>query len=54
MRMTFLSSCHLLLGEVENAQLCFKKCMESGSAVCLDRRVIVEAADGVQKAQVFQ
>jgi len=51
--MIFLSSCHLLLGEVENAQQCFNKCMESGNAVCLDRRVIVEAAEGLQKAQVF-
>jgi len=52
--MIFLSSCHLLLGEVENAQQCFNKCMESGSVVCLDRRAILEAAEGLQKAQVFQ
>ncbi|BAT85214.1 uncharacterized protein HKW66_Vig0048560 [Vigna angularis] len=45
------ASCHLLLGEVENAQQCFNKCMESGSVICLDRRVIVEAAEGLQKAQ---
>ncbi|KAG5055093.1 hypothetical protein JHK85_007603 [Glycine max] len=45
------ANCHLLLGEVENAQQCFNKCMESGNAVCLDRRVIVEAAEGLQKAQ---
>ncbi|RDX72126.1 DnaJ-like subfamily C member 7, partial [Mucuna pruriens] len=45
------ANCHLLLGEVENAQQCFNKCMESASAVCLDRRVIVEAAEGLQKAQ---
>lgn len=47
------SSCHLLLGEVENAKQCFNKCMESGNVVCLDRRVIVEAAEGLQKAQVL-
>ncbi|XP_019455832.1 PREDICTED: uncharacterized protein LOC109356767 [Lupinus angustifolius] len=46
-----IANCHLLLGEVENAQQCFNKCMESGSVVCLDRRVIVEAAEGLQKAQ---
>ncbi|KAE9621672.1 putative DnaJ domain, tetratricopeptide-like helical domain-containing protein [Lupinus albus] len=46
-----IANCHLLLGEVENAQQCFKKCMESGSVVCLDRRVMVEAAEGLQKAQ---
>ncbi|XP_027926546.1 uncharacterized protein LOC114183653 [Vigna unguiculata] len=45
------ASCHLLLGEVENAQQCFNKCMESGSVVCLDRRAILEAAEGLQKAQ---
>ncbi|KAL2320716.1 hypothetical protein Fmac_029685 [Flemingia macrophylla] len=45
------ANCHLLLGEVENAQQCFNKCMESVSVVCLDRRVIVEAAQGLQKAQ---
>ncbi|KAE9590702.1 hypothetical protein Lal_00023408 [Lupinus albus] len=45
------ANCHLLLGEVENAQQCFNKCMESGSVVCLDRRVIVEAAEGLHKAQ---
>ncbi|CAJ1913063.1 unnamed protein product [Sphenostylis stenocarpa] len=45
------ANCHLLLGEVENAQQCFNKCMESGSVVCLDRRVIVEASQGLLKAQ---
>ncbi|XP_027350429.1 uncharacterized protein LOC113861663 [Abrus precatorius] len=45
------ANCHLLLGEVESAQQCYNKCMESGSVVCLDRRVIVEAAEGLQKAQ---
>nr|KYP52002.1 DnaJ isogeny subfamily C member 7 [Cajanus cajan] len=45
------ANCHLLLGEVENAQQYFNKCMESVSVVCLDRRVIVEAAEGLQKAQ---
>ncbi|KAK7244507.1 hypothetical protein RIF29_39330 [Crotalaria pallida] len=50
-----IANCHLLLGEVENAQQCFNKCMESSNAVCLDRRVVVEAADGLQKAQkVFE
>ncbi|KAI4348658.1 hypothetical protein L6164_009357 [Bauhinia variegata] len=45
------ANCHLLLGEVENAQQCFNKCLESGNVVCLDRRVTVEAAEGLQKAQ---
>ncbi|WJX78342.1 hypothetical protein P8452_61574 [Trifolium repens] len=45
------ANCHLLLGEFENAQQCYNKCLESGKVVCLDRRVIVEAAEGLQKAQ---
>ncbi|KAJ7976734.1 Heat shock protein DnaJ with tetratricopeptide repeat [Quillaja saponaria] len=45
------ANCHLVLGEVENAQKYFNKCLASDSGVCLDRRVIVEAADGLQKAQ---
>lgn len=48
----FLSSCHLLLGEVEKARQYFNKCLESGAGVCLDRRITIEAADGLQKAQV--
>ncbi|KAG7961958.1 hypothetical protein I3843_09G041200 [Carya illinoinensis] len=45
------ANCHLVLGEVEDALRCFNKCLESGGGVCLDRKVIIEAADGVQKAQ---
>ncbi|CAL5193417.1 unnamed protein product [Lathyrus oleraceus] len=45
------ANCHLLLGEVENAQRCYNKCLESSKVVCLDRRVTVEAAEGIQKAQ---
>jgi hypothetical protein len=45
-------SCHLVLGEVEDALQCFNKCLESGPGVCLDRKFIIEAADGLQKAQV--
>ncbi|XP_061339032.1 uncharacterized protein LOC133285768 [Gastrolobium bilobum] len=45
------AKCHLLLGEVEYAQQCFNKLLESGNVVCLDRRVIVEAAECLQKAQ---
>ncbi|KAJ7972177.1 DnaJ-like subfamily C member 7 [Quillaja saponaria] len=45
------ANCHLVLGELENAQEYFNKCLALSSGVCLDRRVIVEAADGVQKAE---
>lgn len=49
----FTTSCHLVLGEVKDAMKYFSKCMESGGGVCLDRRIIVDAADGLQKAQVM-
>ncbi|XP_062002722.1 uncharacterized protein LOC133720442 [Rosa rugosa] len=42
---------HLLLGEVENAQRYFNNCLESGTGVCLDRRIVIDSADGIQKAQ---
>ncbi|KAK9922123.1 hypothetical protein M0R45_030603 [Rubus argutus] len=42
---------HLLLGEVENALRYFNKCVESGTGVCLDRRIVIDSADGIQKAQ---
>ncbi|KAF5737668.1 hypothetical protein HS088_TW13G00556 [Tripterygium wilfordii] len=45
------ANCHLVLGEVEDALLFFGKCLESGAEVCLDRRITIEAADGLQKAQ---
>ncbi|EXB39091.1 DnaJ homolog subfamily C member 7 [Morus notabilis] len=45
------ANCHLLLGDVENAQQCFKNCFETGAGVCLDRRIIIDAADGQRKAQ---
>ncbi|KAL2464637.1 uncharacterized protein Fot_52593 [Forsythia ovata] len=44
-------NCHLMLGEVEDAMQYYKKCLESRIDVCLDRRVTIEAADGLQKSQ---
>ncbi|XWS43105.1 hypothetical protein CRYUN_Cryun16bG0073500 [Craigia yunnanensis] len=46
------ANCHLLLGETENAVRYFSKCLGSGADVCLDRRITIDAADGLQKAQV--
>ena len=46
-------SFHLLLGEVENAQRYFNNCLESRTGVCLDRRTVIDSADGIQKAQVL-
>ena len=42
-----------MLGEIENALQFFNKCLETGADVCLDRRLILDAADGQQKAQVL-
>ncbi|KAK4412913.1 DnaJsubfamily C member 7 [Sesamum alatum] len=44
-------NCYLVLGEVDDAIQCYSKCLSLGSDVCLDRRVTIEAADGVQKAK---
>lgn len=52
--MQCLFSCHLLLGEVEDAMQYFQKCLELQNDVVLDRRVIIEASDGLQRAQVKQ
>ncbi|KAK8713399.1 hypothetical protein V6N13_148617 [Hibiscus sabdariffa] len=45
------ANCHLLLGETENAVRCFSKCLGSEADVCLDRRITIDAADGLQKAK---
>jgi len=45
-------SCYLALGEVEGASQYFKRCLQSGTNVCVDRKIAVEASDGLQKAQV--
>lgn len=47
-----LASCYLSLGEIEDASRYFKKCLQSGSEICVDRKIIVEASEGLQKAQV--
>uniref|UniRef100_A0A1J3ITN3 DnaJ-like protein subfamily C member 7 n=1 Tax=Noccaea caerulescens TaxID=107243 RepID=A0A1J3ITN3_NOCCA len=44
-------NCHLSLGEIEDASRYFKKCLQSGSDICVDRKIIVEASDGLLKAQ---
>lgn len=41
-----------MLGNIEDAVQYFNKCLGSAADVCLDRRVTVDAADGLQKAQV--
>ncbi|MED6181458.1 hypothetical protein PIB30_019533 [Stylosanthes scabra] len=45
------ANCYLALGEVEDASKYFKKCLQSGIDVCVDRKLAVEASEGLQKAQ---
>ncbi|XP_024967765.1 dnaJ homolog subfamily C member 7-like [Cynara cardunculus var. scolymus] len=43
-------NCHLALGEMDGALYNYKKCLESG-VICLDRRLAIEASDGLQNAE---
>ncbi|KAI3696681.1 hypothetical protein L6452_29158 [Arctium lappa] len=43
--------CYLAIGEVENASLQYMKCLQSGNDVCVDRKLLVEASEGLEKAQ---
>ncbi|KAK4773571.1 hypothetical protein SAY87_028590 [Trapa incisa] len=45
------ANCYLALGEIKDALHYYKKCLQSGSEVCADRRIAVEASEGIQKAQ---
>ncbi|XP_059308955.1 uncharacterized protein LOC132060091 isoform X1 [Lycium ferocissimum] len=45
------ANCYLLLGEVEEAIKYYNNCLESRVNLCLDRRITIEAAEGLQKAQ---
>ncbi|GMI84146.1 tetratricopeptide repeat 16, DNA J protein C31 [Hibiscus trionum] len=45
------ANCYLALGEVENSMRYFRKCLQSGTDVCLDRKIALEASDGLQKSQ---
>ncbi|KAK9273943.1 hypothetical protein L1049_018755 [Liquidambar formosana] len=44
------ANCYIALGEIEEASRYFKKCLQSGSDVCVDRKILVEASEGLQKA----
>ncbi|CAN4106611.1 unnamed protein product [Withania somnifera] len=45
------ANCHLVLGEIEEAIKCYNNCLESRINLCLDRRITVDAAEGLQRAQ---
>lgn len=45
------ANCYLSLGEIENASLHFMKCLQAGNDVCADRKVLVEASEGLERVQ---
>ncbi|TKY71052.1 DnaJ-like subfamily C member 7 [Spatholobus suberectus] len=45
------ANCFLALGEVGDASKYSKKCMQSGTDVCVDQKIAVEASDLLQKTQ---
>lgn len=45
------AQCCLALGEVEEATGYFKKILHLGSDVCVDRKIAIEASEGLQKAE---
>ncbi|XP_042049563.1 uncharacterized protein LOC121795176 isoform X1 [Salvia splendens] len=44
-------NCYLVLGEVEDAIQCYRKCLGAENSICLDRRFTIEAASSLQKAE---
>jgi len=45
-------SCFLALGEVGDASKYSKRCRQSGTDVGVDKKIVVEASDLLQKTQV--
>lgn len=45
-------SCHLTLGEIGEALKHFKKCLQSEKDITSGQKYLIEASDGLQKAQV--
>lgn len=45
------ANCYLALGDVENASKFFMTCLQHGPEVCVDRKILVEASEGFEKAQ---
>ncbi|GMH10318.1 hypothetical protein Nepgr_012159 [Nepenthes gracilis] len=45
------ANCYLALGEVGDAAQYFRKLLQAGTDVCVDRKLLLEASDGLQKAQ---
>ncbi|CAI9106177.1 OLC1v1005260C2 [Oldenlandia corymbosa var. corymbosa] len=45
------ANCYLALGDSENASLHYMKCLQAGSDICVDRKLLVEASEGLERAQ---
>ncbi|XP_051143144.1 uncharacterized protein LOC127259674 isoform X2 [Andrographis paniculata] len=45
------ASCYLSLGEVENAAQHYMKCLQAGPEVCVDRKLLVEASEGLENTK---
>lgn len=43
--------CYLAIGETENAKQQYTKCLQIGNDTCMDKKVIAEASEGLEKAQ---
>ncbi|PWA81145.1 dnaJ domain, Tetratricopeptide-like helical domain protein [Artemisia annua] len=43
--------CYLAMGEIENARKQYTECLQSGTDNSVDRKVITEASEGLEKAQ---
>ncbi|CAH9133297.1 unnamed protein product [Cuscuta epithymum] len=45
------ANCYLSLGEAENASQHFMRCLDIGNKSCAERKVLVEASEGLEKAK---
>lgn len=41
------------MGEAEDASKYSKRCLQSGTDFCVDKKIVVEASDLLQKTQVW-
>lgn len=47
-----LHSCYLALGEIDRAMIHYKECLSSMPKGSPDAKILTEASDGLEKAQV--
>lgn len=46
-------SCYLAMGEIENAKEQYMKCLQFGDDDSVDRKLLAEASEGLEKVQVM-